>query len=189
MVYTIDVDGSMKPASSINTTGASTLVGSDDGRLLEFVDNSKCTKVDPGCYSYCSDTCFRSTRFDLNVPDTAAYSIKVCLRENHSKCTTFKGGRREDTHSYTLTVHLPVGIAYDAIFVSVDGTQASPPFRQSTEPFFCPPEALYDVTIVNNGLTIEAVPRVTTVFQSFLDFLARILQIFHLSNFFLENQN
>lgn len=180
MVYTIDLDGSMKPTAVIETTGASTLVGSDDGRLLEFVDTSKCTEVETGCYSYCSNTCFRSARFDVTGQDTEEYSLKVCLREDHSRCTTFYGGRRFATHGYSFTAHLPVGNTYDAIFVSADGNKASPSFQQSMEVFFCPPDSLYDVAVVQDGVNIESMSRVATFYQSFFDFLRRMLQKFYL---------
>ena len=181
MAYTIDLDGSMKPSAAIQTTMASTLVGSDDGRLLDFVDTSKCSKVDAGCYNYCSDTCFRSMRFDLYIPSTDKYSLRVCLRYNQSKCTTFDGGRRNNTRSYTLVAHLPVGNAYDAIFVASNGSQASPPFQQSVEQFFCSIDRLFEVVIVDGGITIEVIdptPRGATIFQRIIAFFARILQLF-----------
>ena len=179
MVYTIDLDGSMKPTIALQNTNASTLVGSDDGRLLAFVDLSKCTKVEAGCYSYCSDTCFRSMRFELDVPFTEKYSLKVCLRDDHSNCTMFEGGRRATVNSYTLIAHLPVGNTYDAIFVSTNGNKMSPSFQQSMEESFCPPDSLYDVTILDDGLEgviIDALPRKTSFFQGLVDLLVRILQ-------------
>jgi hypothetical protein len=181
MVYTIDLDGSLAPTTAIKTTRESTIVGSDDGRLFAFVDTSKCTKVEAGCYSYCLDTCFRSMRFELDIPDTEEYSLKVCLRDDRSKCTTFDGGRRENAHSYTLIAHLPVGNAYDAIFVSSDGSPASPQFQQSMEQFFCSNDRLFDVVIVEGDITeevIEALPRPTTIFQYIFQLLARIFQFF-----------
>ena len=180
MVYTIDLDGSLNPTTLINTARESTIVGSDDGRIFTFVDTSKCTKVEAGCYTYCFDTCFRSMRFDLDVPDTEEYSLKVCVRGDRSKCTTFDGGRRENAHSYTLVAHLPVGNAYDAIFVSSDGSQATPPFQQSVEQFFCSNDRLFEVVIVDGVISLEEVkafPRVTRIFQRIFQYLARILQL------------
>jgi hypothetical protein len=177
----IDLDGSMKPKTAIKSVGVSTLVGSDDGRLLEFVEVSKCVKVETGCYSYCSDTCFRSIRFELDVPAAKKYSLKVCLRNNHSKCTTYDGGRRAEAHSYTIIAHLPVGNTYDAIFVSADGKQASPSFQQTAEEFFCPIDSIFDMVVVKDGMdgiTIKALPRNANLFQRLFNFLARILEAF-----------
>ena len=182
MVYTIDLDGSLKPIPTIKTIGVSTLLGSDDGRLFEFVDLSKCTLVEIGCYSYCSDTCFRSMRFDLNIPDPEEYSLKVCLKNDHTKCTMFDGGRRGDAYGYSITAHLPVGNEYDATFISTNGSQASPPYQQRAEKFFCPVDSSYDVTIVDDGNFIRATPIVTSFFQPFFDFMVPMLQLFQLHN-------
>ena len=192
MVYTIDLDGSMKPDSNVQTTGASTLVGSADGRLLEFVDTSKCTKIEAGCYSYCPDICFRSMRFLLDVPQGQAYSLKVCLREDHSKCTTFNGGRRYEYDKYTIVAHLPVGHSYDAIFVSSVGREVSPQFQQSAETFFCASDSIFDVAIVNGGIPTgppaddddpEENAGSTTIIKSFaqrlIGLMKRILQLFN----------
>jgi hypothetical protein len=177
MVYTIDLDGSLKPTPALQITRESSIVGSDDGRLLDFVDTSKCTKVEAACYSYCYDTCFRSMRFNLDIPDSEEYSLKVCLRDDRSKCTTFDGGRRENTRGYTLIAHLPVGNAYDAIFLSSDGNQGSPPFQQSTEPFFCSTDRLFEVVIVEGVIAVEEID-LTTIVQRIIQFFVRIIRLF-----------
>jgi hypothetical protein len=151
MLYLIDLDGSMKPSTSVKTTGPSTLVGSDDGRLLKFVDSSKCTAVEIGCYSYCADTCFRSMRYEVAIPNDQNYILKVCLRNDKTQCTTFDKGRRGDVGNWTITAHLPVGKAYDAVFLNAKGIETNPSFTQFVEESFCTAGSIFNVTIKQNS--------------------------------------
>jgi hypothetical protein len=158
MLYFIDLDGSMKPSTAIEPTGPSTVIGSDDGRLLTFVDTSKCSYVESGYYSYCIDTCFRSMRYEVDIPNNANYTLKVCLKDDTTKCTTFDKGRKGDVGNYTFTAHLPVGKVYDGAFFNEKGIQTNPAFTQFEEESLCPTGSVYKVDIVRDMIGTAVKP-------------------------------
>ena len=137
MMYFIDLDGSLKP-SQISTPGPSTLLASDSGQLTAFIDPSKCSSVALGCYSYCSDVCFRSMRYEVNIVDKVNPMLKVCQRDNRSMCTQFLGGQRKG-ETLAFLAHLPVGRLYDAVFVDGSGVEfAAANVNEVVEPSLCP---------------------------------------------------
>jgi hypothetical protein len=159
MVYVIDLDGSMNPRPTEKAQGPSTLVATDDGRLLKLVDTTKCQVVGEGCYSYCANTCFRSIRYNVIGPGQTNYLLKVCLKGDKSRCTTFPGGRRGDGGSSTFIAHLPTGNSYDAVFLDVNGKEITPDSAiDSEEESFCPVGSIFDITLVSGGLTTEEIP-------------------------------
>ena len=125
MLYLIDLDGSFRPDPSIVPT-VSSLVASDNNMHLTFLESSKCVDNVAGCYSYCRDTCFRSMRYYVEGVGKASYKLKVCSRSNRSKCSLFKGGRRETSGPYEFTAHLPDGQNYDASFIDAQGNEITP---------------------------------------------------------------
>jgi hypothetical protein len=137
LVYLIDLDGSFRPNPSI-APSVSTLVASDNGMGLTFVDRSKCIDNTIGCYSYCRDTCFRSMRYYVEGPGQETYKVKVCSRTNRSKCSSFKGGRRGNIGPHEFTAHLPDGQSYDATFVDSQGIPVTPTtVTEVVEKTFC----------------------------------------------------
>jgi hypothetical protein len=147
MLYIIDLDGTLRP-STVTTQGPSTLVASDNRELLKFVNTAKCTDVNVGCYQYCADTCFRSMRYSVTGADQANYQLKVCLRNDQSKCSLFSGGRRGDGGSHTFIAHLPVGNEYDAVFLNAAGQEIAPTeVTGEYEESLCPSGTIFDVTL------------------------------------------
>jgi hypothetical protein len=137
MVYLIDLDGSLRPNPSMART-VSSLVASDNRMHMTFVNGAKCTDNTLGCYSYCQDTCFRSMRYYVEGPGQASYKLKVCSRNNHSKCSLFKGGRRGTSGPHEFTAHLPDGQYYDAVFVDGQGKEITPStVTEVVEKTFC----------------------------------------------------
>lgn len=138
MAYIVDVDGNLRP-KSVSTTGPSTLLASDGGQLLKFVDTTKCTDVAVGCYSYCQETCFRSVRYTVTGAGQENYRLKVCLQGDNSQCTLFTGGRRGNDGPHVYAAHLPVGKSYDAVFVDSTNSVITPDTLEAQyEESFCP---------------------------------------------------
>lgn len=147
MLYLIDLDGSFRPDPSVAPT-VSSLVASDNKAHLTFLDGSKCVDNVKGCYSYCRDTCFRSMRYYVEGSGKAGYKLKVCSRSSRSKCTLFKGGRRETSGPYEFTAHLPDGQNYDAFFVNEQGNEITPSsITEVEEKTFCTGK-VFDVRLV-----------------------------------------
>jgi len=125
-IYLIDQDGSLRPAS-VPTTGPATLV-SNGPQIKKFVESGKCTEVTAGCYSYCHDTCFRSVRYEVEVPGTANYMLKVCRSGDSAECALFAGSLRDNPNRNandrrTFIAHLPVGSTYNAVFLNNSGNE------------------------------------------------------------------
>jgi hypothetical protein len=150
MLYIVDLDGTLRP-SAVTTPAPSTLVASDNGELLKFVDTSKCTNVTAGCYQYCSGSCFRSVRYSVAGTGQESYQLKVCLRNDYSRCSLFPGGRRETSGPHTFIAHLPVGNVYDAVFLDGLGQEVIPTTVTSEyEESLCAVEAVFDVALYGN---------------------------------------
>jgi len=128
-VYYTDLDGSLSP-SGVTSTNPSTIL-SNGASVQAFVDESKCTVDANGCYSYCSDTCFRSVRYQTMTTEMDDYALKACLW-NSTTCTMFKGSRRSLNDYREFIAHLPVGNEYDLVFVNVIGEEV-PPASDLTE--------------------------------------------------------
>jgi len=145
-LYLIDLDGSFRP-NRASTAAISTLVASDNKEHLKFLDASKCSDNTAGCYSYCHNTCFRSMRYYVEGADQANYKLKVCSRNDHSRCTLFKGGRRGTTGPHEFTAHLPSGSLYDAVFLDRTGKEIIPTkVTEVVELTFCP-AGTFEVTL------------------------------------------
>jgi hypothetical protein len=155
-LYLIDLDGTLRPSSLVNTPrGASTLLANDNRQLDRFVSPTaaKCQSVPAGCYQYCPDTCFRSMRYEAYINKPTNPKLKVCLRGNNSLCSLFPAGRRTTTDPWTFTAHLPEGQLYDAVFVDgSNGTEFSAPaVLQEVEPSLCPPgNSTFNVTLYSS---------------------------------------
>ena len=147
MLYLIDLDGSFRPDPSTAPT-VSSLVASDNRMHLTFLDGSKCVDNLTGCYSYCRDTCFRSMRYYVEGPGQSSYKLKVCSRNSRTKCSLFKGGRRDTSGPHEFTAHLPDGQNYDAFFVNAQGIEISPStVTEVVEKTFCT-GSTFDVRLV-----------------------------------------
>jgi hypothetical protein len=147
MVYIIDLDGTLRP-KNVSTQGPSTLVASDNRELLAFANITKCTDVIKGCYQYCAETCFRSMRYSVTGNGQESYQLKVCRRDDRSKCALFGGGRRGTVGPHTYIAHLPAGFQYDAVFLDGSGQQiTATTVLGEFEPTFCPTGAVFDVTL------------------------------------------
>jgi parallel beta-helix repeat protein len=145
-LYMIDLDGSFRPNQSVTPT-ISTLVASDNHEHLKFLDPAKCSDNADGCYSYCQNTCFRSMHYYVQGVDQANYKLKVCSRTDHSRCTLFKGGRRETSGPHEFTAHLPSGGRYDAVFLDRTGREITPTsVTEVVELTFCP-AGVFEVTL------------------------------------------
>jgi hypothetical protein len=156
MLYIIDSDGTMSPDAVI-TLGPSTLLASDDDKLLTFLDTTKCTAVPSGCYQYCKDACFRSVRYDVTGPDQGNYTLKVCNRYDLSTCAFFKGGRRTNSGPHTYMAHLPVGLTYDSVFLDATATEITPTKTAvEYEPTFCSSDSLFEVKFVPTSYLTNA---------------------------------
>jgi hypothetical protein len=151
MVYINNIDGSMRP-STVTTASPSSLLASDNQVLSTFLNRSKCTDVPSGCYQYCTDTCYRSMRYSIAGTNPETYQLKVCQRDNHSKCVLYGGGRRQEVETLTVfTAHLPIGLAYDAVFLNANGLEITPSSVTSQyEPTFCSMDARFEVTLYPN---------------------------------------
>jgi hypothetical protein len=120
MIYINDLNANMRPTSmTVATTGAATIIASENNELLKFVDTRLCVAVPSGCYSYCRDTCFRSLRVQVTGSNVARYKLKVCVRgSSPANCILFKAGSRAGTDTeFTIMAHLPVGLLYDAVVI------------------------------------------------------------------------
>jgi hypothetical protein len=149
MMYFIDLDGSLKP-SQVSTSGPATLLGSNSGQLSTFVDSSKCTNVAAGCYSYCTDVCFRSMRYEVSIVNKVNPTLKVCRRDNRSICTQFPGGQRSG-ETLAFIAHLPVGRMYDAVFVDGNGVEfAAAAVTENVEPSLCPSGGIFGVQLYSS---------------------------------------
>ena len=115
-IYYIDLDGSLSPASA-SPTEASTLLGSSP-EVNRFVDPAKCTVMGGQCYSYCSDTCFRSVKYETMSTSMDNWELKACKTNDPGNCSRFQGGRRGAGDPRTFIAHLPVGNAYNLVFVN-----------------------------------------------------------------------
>jgi hypothetical protein len=147
MVYIIDRDGTLSPKKN-STQGPSTLVASDNRELLTFANTTKCTDVIKGCYQYCAETCFRSMRYSVTGNGQESYQLKVCRRDDRSKCALFGGGRRGTIGPHTYIAHLPAGFQYDAVFLDGSGQQiTATTVLGELEPSFCPTGIVFDVTL------------------------------------------
>jgi hypothetical protein len=145
-LYMIDLDGSFRPNKAATPT-ISTLVASDNREHLKFLDPTKCTDNTEGCYSYCQNTCFRSMHYYVEGPGQASYKLKVCSRTDHSRCTLFKGGRRDTTGPHEFTAHLPSGGRYDAVFLDAAGAEITPlTVTEVVELTVCP-AGIFEVTL------------------------------------------
>jgi hypothetical protein len=151
-VYLLDGDGSLSPPS-VKPKGMSVLL-SNGPDIQRFVTVSKCTKVDYGCYTYCPDTCYRSTRFEIQGEGTDNYKLKVCKRGDLSTCAFFYGSRRENANAggyldpRTFIAHLPTGGAYDAVFLDNAGLEiAAPQLLQEAEKSFCSSSDYFDLKL------------------------------------------
>ena len=124
--YIIDLTGNLSPAS-FPTTATGTLISNGEN-MLKFVDAQQCTNMPEGCYTYCRDTCFRSVRFTTEQNKMGGgHQLKVCERNNPSKCSFFVGATRggaRDPRSFIA--HLPVGKTYDAVFLDPSGNEVAP---------------------------------------------------------------
>ena len=135
-VYLIDLDGSLAP-SSMSALGASALV-SNNPKMTTFVDTSRCTLVHDGCYQYCQETCFISIRYEVDTTNSEDYELKVCQRDNPSRCIKMQWSKRENPGDpygddpRTFLVHLPSG-SYDAVFVDGLGNAVWPTFVERHE--------------------------------------------------------
>jgi len=115
-VHFIDLDGSLSP-DSVSPTGPSTLLGSSP-EIQRFVDPAKCTDMAGRCYSYCSDTCFRSIKYETMSTDMDDWKLKACRKEDPFNCSIFQGARRSLGDPRTFIAHLPVGNTYNLMFVN-----------------------------------------------------------------------
>jgi len=128
--YIIDLDGSLRP-SAMSTTSISTLI-SNGAKMQNFVDPEKCIEVSEGCLKYCRDTCFRSVRYEVEPDGTEEYKLKVCKDTDSSDCSQFEWGRRENGNPggnlepRTFIAHVPVGYAYNAVFLDDDDEEVMP---------------------------------------------------------------
>ena len=95
-IYLIDRDGGLRPSSSVSTAGPATLV-SNGSQIQKFVNRTKCTNVEAGCYSYCSDTCFRSVRYEVAASESQNIMLKVCRTFHGATCSLFAGSLRANS--------------------------------------------------------------------------------------------
>jgi hypothetical protein len=147
MVYINDSDGSMRP-STVTTVAPSSLLASDNQVLSAFLDRSKCTDVPSGCYQYCTNTCYRSMRYSATGTNSATDKLKVCQRDDHSKCVLYKGGTRGGGTTNDFIAHLPIGLEYDAVFLGASGNEITPTKVVGVyEPTFCSLDARFAVTL------------------------------------------
>jgi hypothetical protein len=142
-VYLVDKDGDFAP-SGVSPASASSLL-SIGPNIQKFVDPSKCSTVDSGCYTYCRDTCFQSIRYEMEGPTTANFAMKVCDVSKPSKCALFFGSRRENGNANankdprTFIAHVPAGGTYQAVFLTNTGAVYKPKILQITnEESLCP---------------------------------------------------
>ena len=125
MVHFVDLDGSLSP-SGVSPKGASALLGTSP-EIHRFVDQAKCTAVESGCYSYCTDTCLRSIRYETSGTAMDRYVLKACKANDSSNCSTFHGSRRGPTDPRSFIAHLPVGNEYNLYFLDASGRKVDPP--------------------------------------------------------------
>jgi hypothetical protein len=150
-LYFIDLDGSFRPNTSISPS-ISTLVASDNKEHTRFLDGVTCVDNAAGCYSYCPNVCFRSVRYVVTGPGQASYKLKVCRANDSSRCSLFKGGRRETSGPHEFTAHLPPG-TYTAVFLNAQGQVITPTtVVGSLEHTYCPVSQL-EVTMVGVNLS------------------------------------
>ena len=124
-VHYFDLDGSLSPPNAVKPTGASTLL-SNGPDVLRFVDPSKCTINNKGCYSYCRDTCFRSVRYETQGFAMDGYVLKACRKGDSSNCSIFQGSRRSGADPRSFLAHLPVGNSYNLVFLNKSGREVLP---------------------------------------------------------------
>lgn len=147
--YIIDRDGSLSPGVKSSTT-TSTLL-SNGASMMTFVDPEQCTTLEKGCYSYCENTCFRSVRYEVKPDTMEDYTLKVCDRNDSSKCSLFSDGTRGGPNDVrTFIAHLPVGGLYDAVFLDRAGREVAPAEGEfAFDEDFCPPSSRFGVAIAN----------------------------------------
>ena len=140
-IYLIDLDGSFRPAG-VTPTGPSSMVSTGPS-MMTFLNAQKCTAISGRCYNYCANTCFRSVRFDVGPKGTENFKLKVCQRDNPSKCVTFGGGVYFDLNLIYSDIpriffaHLPSG-SYNAVFLNGSGGEDWPSFvKVEIEPALC----------------------------------------------------
>jgi hypothetical protein len=151
MIYLIDLDGSLSPPG-VTPTGPSTLLANDDSSLLTFVNTSKCSFVESGCYSYCQDTCFRSFRYLFDGPGQGNLMVKVCKIDDSALCSYFTGGRRSSRDGpYAYIAHLPVGFSYSAILVDGSGLEVTNgTLYESYEHGFACPDGVFSINYIGS---------------------------------------
>jgi len=74
----VDLGGSLSPSGAIQPIKVSTIM-SNSPEMTRFVDLSKCTINENGCFTYCRDTCFRSVRYETLGTEMDGYTLKACL--------------------------------------------------------------------------------------------------------------
>lgn len=130
-IYLNDLDGSFRPLAASSDESAS-LVSNNLG-MLQFVNRFRCNTNEAKCYSYCTNTCFRTVRFEIDPANTADYRLRVCRRNEPSNCIYVVGQQRvedEYDHSFEPRVflaHLPEG-TYDAAILGSRGSETWPSF-------------------------------------------------------------
>ena len=179
LVYIIDLDGSFRPDKAV-APKVSSLVASDNRMHLTFLDSSKCVDNTVGCYSYCHDTCFRSMRYYVEGSGQESYQLKVCRRSDHSQCSLFKGGRRDNTVGpHEFTAHLPSGQLYDAVFLDGDDNEITPSkVTEVVEKTFCNTNDIFEVMLVDENTIQISSPIVTRPKGLFSRIFSNIFSMF-----------
>jgi hypothetical protein len=127
-----DIDGSLDVGFNASKS-MGTLI-SNSPLVMNFVDSTKCTMNEARCYNYCTDTCFRSMRYEVDSAGTEDYKLKLCQLKQPSNCIFVPGAPPTDDQfsswrTNAFVVHLPLG-KYIAYFVDQHGAMAWPSFVQ-----------------------------------------------------------
>lgn len=141
-VHYVDLDGSLSPPGAVLPVGASTIM-SNSPEMKRFVDPSKCSTNENGCFTYCRDTCFRSVRYETLGTEMDGYALKACLTNDSSNCSIFRGAQRNPGDPRTFIAHLPVGNSYNLVFLDSSGRGVMPTadFFEVNQHNMCPDES------------------------------------------------
>jgi hypothetical protein len=113
-VYVSDTTGSL--LDGVASAPSTLMVNSPE--LASFVNPSACTENAARCYTYCSNTCFRTVHYYVPVGQSRDYKLKVCDRKDASDCTVLSGYVHSN-HPWPrrFAVHVPSGREYDTYFL------------------------------------------------------------------------
>ena len=162
-IYIIDLDSSLKPATS-RFFGTSSIM-SNHPTMTTFVEPSKCTPRPEHCYVYCEDTCFRTVTYGVNLAGTQDHRLRVCQTSDPTNCINVPGKFYEKNERDRLrsiiensefddrrffAASVPKG-TYTAVFVDGDGVETWPDFVEVT----------YEDRLCTNSLVTGAIELIT----------------------------